>query len=74
MECRRGLNFPFLELRLLASFPYLCRPFTNSGCGDLLVNLKPRPFSRSIFQNKYSKGIPLGKKKNNYETYIPTSS
>ena len=31
------LKFLNSDLLLLASFPYLCRPFTNSGCGDLLV-------------------------------------
>ena len=46
---------------LLVCFPYLCHPFTNSGCGDLLVipikweRMNPGPFSRFLFRNSEKK-------------------
>ena len=30
-------SFQSHSLGKKAAFPYLCRPFTNNGCGDLLV-------------------------------------
>jgi hypothetical protein len=48
-------------LHRLAVIPYLCRPFTIIGCGDLVTNGN-RPLLRAIIKTAFAKA-PAGEKK-----------
>jgi large subunit ribosomal protein L34 len=52
------------------SNPYLCRPFTNHGCGDLWEGNETGPFSRIVFQ-KYYGGVSSEKKNFMKRTFQP---
>jgi hypothetical protein len=58
-------NLSLRSFQIFTSISYLCRPFTNNGCGDLLSELEtwtasPGPYFKTIIRQSFSKG---GRKK-----------